>query len=463
MNLKTHAIDWDGIRWNLSSMETIRQKGYVDELVGVVILARGPGGAVGDLVHIYPAEDREPIPAEIVGFRSGRVILMAFGEVTGIRPGCEVISSGGPIRVKCGDGLLGRITDGLGNPIDRKGPAKTNLLRSIYNRPPDAINRDRIHEHLSTGVKVIDSLLTWGRGQRIGIFSGSGVGKSTLMGMIARSTEADINVIALVGERGRELREFIEKDLGEDGLARSVLVIATSDMPPLMRVKAALTAITIAEYFRDQGKNVLFMMDSVTRMAMAQREVGLAAGEPPTTRGYTPSVFALLPSFLERAGTTPGGGTITGLFTVLVEGDDMNEPIADATRGILDGHIVLSRQLAHRNHYPSVDVLQSISRVMVDIVPDEQTQAARRINQVISTYRDAEDLINIGAYQRGSNPEIDLAIEMIPEINEFLQQGIRESVPYDQSAKKMEEIAAQCAVRRISVKPVAKSAQGGAK
>ena len=450
MTLQPPTMDWDSIRWSLDHTQPIRQRGFVDELVGVVILARGPGGAVGDLVYIYPSGDHPPIPAEIVGFRSGRVILMAFGSMTGIRPGCEVISSGGPLQVKCAESLLGRILNGLGVPFDGKGPTKTQTLRSIYNKPPDSITRRRIREPLSTRIKVIDALLTWGRGQRIGVFSGSGVGKSTLMGMIARSSDAQVNVIALIGERGREVREFIEKDLGEEGLARSVLVVATGDNPPLMRVKGALTAITIAEYFRDAGSDVLFMMDSVTRMAMSQREVGLAAGEPPTTRGYTPSVFAMLPAFLERAGTTPGEGTITGLFTVLVEGDDMNEPIADAVRGILDGHIVLSRQLAHKNHYPSVDVLQSISRAMVDIVPEDQVFAARRVCEVSSTYRDAEDLINIGAYQRGSNAEIDLAIEMIPTINAFLKQGIRESIPYEQSIKQMQDIARQCAPRSAS-------------
>ncbi|MEW6237692.1 MAG: FliI/YscN family ATPase [Candidatus Omnitrophota bacterium] len=448
MILTPHSIDWNAIRWSLNLIQPIRQRGYVDELIGVVILARGPGGAVGDLVYIYPAEGQEPVPAEIVGFRSGRVILMAFGEIAGIRPGCEVISSGGPLKIKCGEALLGRILDGMGNPYDGKGPVKTDSLRSIYNRPPSAIHRKRIVKPLATGVKIIDATLTWGQGQRIGVFSGSGVGKSTLMGMIARATEADVNVIGLIGERGREVREFIEKDLGKDGLARSVLIIATGDTPPLTRVKGALTAITVAEYFRDQGKNVLFMMDSVTRMAMAQREVGLAAGEPPTTRGYTPSVFALLPSFLERAGTTPDAGTITGLFTVLVEGDDMNEPIADAVRGILDGHIVLSRKLAHKNHYPSVDILQSISRVMVDIVPEEQVLSARRLMEITSIYRDAEDLINIGAYQRGSNPEIDLAMEMLPTIDAFLKQGIQENVPYAQSVKQLLAIARQCAPRK---------------
>jgi flagellum-specific ATP synthase len=444
MTLKPHPIDWETIHFAVSLTKPIRQRGYVDELVGVVIMSRGPGGAIGDLVYILPSDKPEPIPAEIVGFRHGRVILMAFGEITGIRPGCEVISSGGPVQVKCGIGLLGRIISGLGAPLDGKGVARTNVARSIYNRPPDAVTRRRIEEPLSTGVKVIDSILTWGKGQRVGVFAGSGVGKSTLMGMIARNTDADINVIALIGERGREVREFIEKDLGPEGIARSVLIVATSDNPPLMRVKGALTAMTIAEYFRDQDKNVLFMMDSVTRMAMAQREVGLASGEPPTTRGYTPSVFALLPSFLERAGTTPGKGSITGLFTVLVEGDDMNEPIADAVRGILDGHIVLSRQLAHKNHYPSVDILQSISRVMVDIVPEKQVFSARRLCEITATYRDAEDLINIGAYQKGSNPEIDLAITMTPSINQFLKQGIYTPQSLQDSVQQMIKLAEQC-------------------
>lgn len=446
MTLTPHTIDWDTMRWSIANAHAIRQRGYVDELVGVVILSRGPGGAVGDLVYITPP-NREPVPAEIVGFRSGRVILMAFGDITGIRPGCEVLSTGGPAKVKCSDQLLGRLLDGLGRPNDDKGPIHTTTLRSIYSRPPNAITRQRIQKPLATGVKVIDSMLTWGRGQRLGVFAGSGVGKSTLMGMIARSTEAEVNVIALIGERGREVREFIEKDLGEEGMARSVLIVATSDNPPLTRVKGALTAMTIAEYFRDQGKDVLFMMDSVTRMAMAQREVGLAAGEPPTTRGYTPSVFALLPAFMERAGTSEGVGSITALFTVLVEGDDMNEPIADATRGILDGHIVLSRQLAHRNHYPSVDVLQSISRVMVDITPHEQVMSARRLSQLLSVYHDSEDLINIGAYQKGSNPEIDLAIDMKPTIDAFLQQGIEESFDYNDVVAQMMDIAGMCGPR----------------
>lgn len=443
MSVQEHFINWESMRWALDHVNPILLKGYVDEVVGVVILSRGPGGAVGDLVYIYPSDKNDPIPAEIVGFRGGRVILMTLGDLTGIRPGCEVVSTGGPLKVKCGMGLLGRVLNGLGSPNDEKGPIVSDDIRSIYSKPPDAINRQRIQSPISTGVKVIDAVMTWGKGQRVGIFAGSGVGKSTLMGMISRSSEAEINVIALIGERGREVREFIEKDLGKEGLERSVLIVATGDTPPLMRVKGAFTAMTIAEYFRDQGMSVLFMMDSVTRMALAQREVGLAAGEPPTTRGYTPSVFAMLPSFLERAGTTPDEGTITGLFTVLVEGDDMNEPVADAVRGILDGHIVLSRQLAHKNHYPSIDILQSISRVMVDITPPEQFSAARRLCEVTSTYRDSEDLINIGAYQRGSNPEIDMAIEMTPHINQFLKQGIHESIEPSESIKQMQELAQQ--------------------
>lgn len=453
MTLTQHAIDWDSIRWSIDQTHAIRQRGFVDELVGVVILSRGPGGAVGDLVHIHPTGKQAPIPAEIVGFRSGRVILMAYGDITGIRPGCDVVSTGGPLRVRCGEDLMGRILNGLGSPTDGKGPLKATHLRSIYNRPPDAITRKRITTPLTTGVKALDSLLTWGRGQRVGIFAGSGVGKSTLMGMIARNSDAEINVIALIGERGREVREFIEKDLGPEGLARSVLVVATSDNPPLMRVKGALTAMTIAEYFRDQNKNVLFMMDSVTRMAMAQREVGLAAGEPPTTRGYTPSVFTLLPSYLERAGTSETDGSITALITVLVEGDDMNEPIADATRGILDGHFVLTRQLAHKGHYPSIDILQSVSRVMVDIVTPQQQQAARALNQTYSVYKDAEDLINIGAYQKGSNAEIDMAIERFPEITAFLQQGIQEKFTMEDSVTQLQQIASKCLRKAPSPAP----------
>ncbi len=436
-------IPWQAYRQHINDAALIRQRGYIDELVGLVVLSRGPSGAVGDLVHIMPADGRPRVPAEIVGFRGGRVILMPLGDMRGIAPGSEVISTGKPPEIECGDELLGRVLDGLGNPIDGRGPCVMDVKLTTARSAPNPITRKRIATPLETGVKVIDGILTWGRGQRIGVFSGSGVGKSTLMGMIARNTAAEVNVICLCGERGRELREFIEKDLGDDGLARSVLVIATSDQPALVRVRAPFSAITIAEYFRDKGRDVMFMMDSVTRLAMAQREVGLAAGEPPTTRGYTPSVFAMLPSFLERSGTAEGQGSITGLFTVLVEGDDMNEPIADAVRGILDGHIVLSRQLAARNLYPSVDILQSISRAMVDIVSDPHLIHARRLVELVSTYRDAEDLINIGAYQRGSNPAIDLSMDLIGPIESFIKQAIREKVTLKDSIEQVHMLAAK--------------------
>ena len=438
-------ISWDGYHRLLDDVALIRQRGYIDEIVGLVVLSRGPSGAVGDLVQIIPGGGHPRVPAEIVGFRGGRVILMPLGEMLGVAPGSEVVSTGRPLVVACGDGLLGRILDGLGHPFDGHGPLVTDTSLTTARNAPNPITRKRIQQPLATGIKVIDGLLTWGRGQRIGVFSGSGVGKSTLMGMIARNTEAEINVICLCGERGREVREFIEKDLGEEGLARSVLIVATSDTPALVRVRAPFTAMTIAEYFRDRGANVLFMMDSVTRMALAQREVGLASGEPPTTRGFTPSVFAMLPSFLERSGTTEGEGSITGLYTVLVEGDDMNEPIADAVRGILDGHIVLSRQLAARNLYPAVDILPSISRVMVDIVPPEHVTASRRLGEVISTYRDAEDLINIGAYQRGSNPAIDQSIELIGPVEDYIRQGIHESVAFGDCVTQVHALAARAA------------------
>jgi flagellum-specific ATP synthase len=438
-------VAWQSLDHSIAEVHTIRPRGRIEEVVGLSILSRGPGGSVGDLVYIRPGEDEPRIPAEIVGFRSGQVILMPLGPATGVYPGAEVISTGGPMRMRCGPQLLGRIIDGLGNPVDGKGPIPTEEWHPIVCRPPSAITRRRITTPLATGIKAIDAFLTWGRGQRIGVFSGSGVGKSTLMGMIARNTEAEINVIALIGERGREVREFIEKDLGEDGLARSVLIVVTSDNPALLRVKGALAAMTVAEYFRDQGKDVLFMMDSVTRMATAQREVGLASGEPPTTRGYTPSVFAMLPGFLERAGTCAGEGSITGLITVLVEGDDLNEPVADSVRAILDGHVVLTRQLAIRNHYPAVDIQQSISRLMVDIVPEDHLMAARRLVEVLSVYRNAEDLINIGAYQKGSNPQIDLSIRMIEPIERFLRQGIRETATYHEAVEQLKALAAQAA------------------
>jgi flagellum-specific ATP synthase len=365
---------------------------------------------------------------------------MPLGELSDIGPGCDVLSMGRPLGVNVSHALLGRVLDGLGNPLDTLGPIPAGNYYPLTAAPPHPLRRQMVDRPLSVGVKVIDGLLTLGQGQRIGIFAGSGVGKSALLRMMARYTEADINVIALVGERGREVKEFLDRDLGEKGLARSVVIVATSDQPPLVRLKAALTATAVAEYFRDEGKNVLMMMDSVTRVAMAQRDVGLAIGEPPATRGYTPSVFAFLPRLLERAGAGERG-SITAIYSVLVEGDDMNEPIADAVRGILDGHFVLSRQLAAKNHYPSMDVQRSISRVMSTIVSDEQNNAAGRIRELLSVYEEAQDLINIGAYKPGSNPRVDWALKHINSVNTFLRQAINENVLFDDTVEQLLKLA----------------------
>jgi len=372
--------------------------------------------------------------AEVVGFKDKHVLLMPIGDMSGIGPGNLVVAADKDLEVGVGPALLGRVLDGLGRPIDDKGPLEIEQYYPVENTPPNPMTRPRIHQILPLGVKCIDGLLTVGKGQRMGIFAGSGVGKSTLMGMIARNTKADINVIALIGERGREVRDFLERDLGEEGLKRSVVVIATSDQPALIRLKGALVATAIAEYFRDCGKDVLLLMDSLTRFSMAQREIGLAVGEPPVTRGYTPSVYALMPKLLERSGTSDRG-SITGLYSVLVDGDDMNEPITDTARGILDGHIALSRQLAHRNHYPAVDVLASISRVMNDIVDDEHKKSANELRRNLAVYRDAEDLINVGAYVKGSNPAIDRSIALIQGINDFLTQGTTERFTYNETVE----------------------------
>jgi flagellum-specific ATP synthase len=399
--------------------------GKVTQVIGLTIESLGPSAKIGDICQIYPNYRTNPVLAEVVGFRSDNVLLMPLGDLGAIGPGSEVRGTREPLQVAVGKSLLGRILDGLGQPIDDLGAVPVHEARSIHNEPPNPLTRPTIRSPLSVGVRCIDSLLTTGRGQRIGIFAGSGVGKSTLLGMIARNTSADVNVIALIGERGREVREFIEKDLGEEGLARSVLIVATSDQPALVRIKGALVATTIAEYFRDEGLHVNLMMDSVTRFAMAQREVGLTIGEPPATRGYTPSVFAVLPKLLERAGTGPVG-SITGFYTVLVDGDDMNEPIADAVRGILDGHIVLSRQLANKGHFPAIDILASVSRVMNDLAAVDHAKTAAAFKKLLAVYRDAEDLINIGAYQRGSNRLIDMAVEYKPLMDKFLQQAVHE-------------------------------------
>lgn len=414
--------------------------GKVVQIVGLVIECNGPNVSMGELCYVHSHfEDVEPLPAEVVGFREGYVLLMPLGETKGIGPGCQVVSAQKVLQVKVGPELLGRVIDGLGNPIDGKGQILCQKEYPIQADPPAPLERPVIKDSLYVGVRAIDGLITMGQGQRIGIMAGSGVGKSTLLSMIARNTEADISVIALVGERGREVKEFIERDLGEEGLKRSVVVVATSDKPALVRIKGALTATAIAEYFRDRGRKVVLMMDSVTRFAMAQREVGLTVGEPPATRGYTPSVFALLPRLLERAGTS-AKGSITGIYTVLVDGDDMNEPIADAVRSILDGHIVLSRNIAAQNHFPAIDVLASVSRVMSAVVPKEHMEANRKLRALMAVYKEAEDLIHIGAYVKGSSPKIDEAVQKIDAINDFLCQGVFEVQSFEETIQRLEGI-----------------------
>jgi flagellum-specific ATP synthase len=401
-----------------------QRRGRVSDLIGLIIEATGLQVEVGEVCMVGEGRDRPPVATEVVGFRGGRTLLMPLGDLHGIGPGTIVNPTGRPFRVAVGEPLLGRVIDGLGNPLDGMASPENVLTRSTTSAPPDAFTRPRITDRVGLGVRALDTLVPCGRGQRLGIFAGSGVGKSSLLGMIARSTSAQVNVIALVGERGREVREFIERDLG-DALSRSVVVVATSDQPALVRIRAAFTATAIAEHFRDQGADVMLMMDSVTRFAMAQREVGLAIGEPPATRGYTPSVFALLPQLLERAGTSPTG-SITGLYTVLVDGDDMNEPIADAVRSILDGHVVLTRSLAHTGHYPAIDVLQSVSRLIGEITTDEVRDAGTRLRSALAAYKEKEDLISIGAYQRGTDPLLDSAIMLRPRIDAFLRQQVHQ-------------------------------------
>lgn len=426
----------------LNNSDMVRVRGRITQVVGLVVESEGPQAAIGEVCQIIDRNGREVCRSEIVGFRNNRILSMVLGDLTDIAPGMEIIATGSPLKVGVGNELLGRVLNGLGQPIDGLGEITTSESRSIYANPPNPMLRRRITLPIATGIRAIDGLLTLGKGQRVGIFAGSGVGKSTVLGMIARNTTADVNVIALVGERGRELNDFIERDLGKEGLERSVIVVATSDQPALVRIKAAMTATTIAEYFRDAGMDVMLMVDSVTRLAMAQREVGLTIGEPPTTRGYTPSVFAIMPKFMERAGTA-ARGTITGLYTVLVEGDDMNEPIADTARGILDGHIVLSRRLAAQGHYPAIDVLESISRLMSEIASKDHKKAAMDFQEVMATYREAEDLINVGAYQRRSNPKIDRAIALIDNINGFLKQGVFENVTFPDTIKQLMQICSQ--------------------
>jgi flagellum-specific ATP synthase len=418
------AFNADRYLADLHGADLMRTNGRVRQVIGTVVESNGPPMSIGETATIVYKRSVDPVLAEAVGFRDSKVLLMPLGDLGGISAGADVIALGHPLQIGLTSGLLGRVVDGLGRPIDGKGRIVDATAAEITGTPPNALFRRRVTEPLSIGVRAIDGLLSCGKGQRVGIFSGSGVGKSTILGMIARNTSADVNVIALVGERGKEVRDFIERDLGE-GLRRSVVVVATSDQPALVRIKAAYVATRIAEFFRDAGLDVMLMMDSVTRFAMAQREVGLAIGEPTTTRGYTPSVFAALPKLLERAGTSETG-TITALYTVLVDGDDLNEPVSDAVRSILDGHIVLSRRLAAANQYPAIDVLGSVSRVMPDVVSERHFKAASNVRDLLATYREAEDLINIGAYVAGSNPRVDLAIARNEAIRAFLRQGIHE-------------------------------------
>jgi flagellum-specific ATP synthase len=410
--------------------------GKVNQVVGLVIEGKGPISSVGDSALIYPVDGTPPIDAEVVGFKDGKTLLMPLGDLRGVGIGSKILSRKQAVNTLAGKGLLGRVIDGLGNPIDGKGPINCSDIIPVYRDTVNPMKKKRITEPLDLGIRSMNGLLTCGKGQRIGIFAGSGVGKSVLLGMIARHTEADINVIGLIGERGREVREFIERDLGE-GIERSVVIVATSDQPPLIRVRGAFLTIAIAEYFRDKSNDVLLMMDSLTRFSMAQREVGLAIGEPPTSKGYTPSVFSLLAKLLERAGNGEEEGTMTAIYTVLVEGDDLDDPIADSSRSILDGHIVLSRRLSDMNHYPPIDILKSISRIMKDIVSKEQIEYSSKIVGILSEYDRAEDLINIGAYNPGSNKKIDYAISMMDKARAFLTQNVDQKVTLEDAFNSM--------------------------
>lgn len=425
--IKKANIDFSRYLEAIRKVQTFRVKGKIKELTGLIVKAIVPNVHVGELCYIQIQGTTRTIKAEVVGFKDNDVLLMPLGALEGIGPGNDVLPTGDCLRVPVGENLLGRVLDGLGDPVDGKGPLKCDEYYPVHNIPPDPMTRRRITKPISVGVKAIDAILTTGEGQRVGLFAAAGVGKSTLMGMIARNTEADINVIGLIGERGREVRDFLEQDLGAEGLARSVVICSTSDQPSLVRSKAAYVATAVAEYFRDQGKRVLFMMDSVTRFARALREIGLAVGEPPARQGFTPSVFSTLPRLLERTGNSEKG-SITAFYTILVEGDDMNEPVADEVRSILDGHIVLSRDLANHAHYPAINVAESVSRVMTNIISEDHIFAARKLKEIVANYEKERDLILIGAYESGSNPAVDYAIEKIDEVNEFLKQSVDEKV-----------------------------------
>ncbi|MCX7715736.1 MAG: flagellar protein export ATPase FliI [Clostridia bacterium] len=434
-----NSLQIDELKKRIGEIDTFNYYGKVSRITGLTVESIGPIAQIGEICKICSMDKRNTVLAEVIGFKDHKVILMPYGDLAGISSGSLVVSTKKSLEVKISDELKGRILDGLGNPIDGKGEILSGEYCKVDNTPPNPLARKRIKEILPLGIKAIDSLITCGNGQRIGIFAGSGVGKSTLLGMIARNAKADINVITLVGERGREVNDFIEKDLKEEGLKKSVIVVATSDQPALIRLKSAMIGTAIAEYFRDKGLNVLLLMDSVTRFAMAQREIGMAMGEPPVSRGYTPSVFTVLPKLLERTGTSDKG-CITGLYTVLVDGDDLNEPITDSVRGILDGHIVLSRALANKNHYPAIDVLASISRLMNDIAEGEHIDAANYVKNKMAIYKNAEDLINIGAYKNGSNPEIDEAIGVNKDIEKLLRQKIDEAFDFEQTIDMLKSI-----------------------
>ncbi|BDU50481.1 flagellar protein export ATPase FliI [Haliovirga abyssi] len=423
----------------VKKIDTVKINGKVIRVVGLTIESEGPIVQLGEHCYIKTFNGNDRVDAEVVGFDEDKILLMPLGELKGIGHGCEVVATGRSLSIPVGENMLGRIVDGLGKPMDNNGQIMVEKHMPLDTSAPNPLTRKRIVEPLSVGVRAIDGVLTCGKGQRVGIFAGSGVGKSTLLGMISRNSSADINVIGLIGERGREVREFIERDLGEEGLKKSVVVVVTSDQPALVRIKGAMTATAIAEYFRDKGMNVMLMMDSLTRFAMAQREVGLAIGEPPATRGYTPSVFSMLPRLLERTGNSDKG-TITGLYTVLVDGDDMNDPIADAVRGILDGHIVLSRNIAAKNHFPAIDILVSASRLITEVATKEHVMNARKVREVLANYNEIEDLINIGAYKEGSNVRADYAISKIEEVNSFLKQEIMEKSDLEGAVTSLENI-----------------------
>jgi flagellum-specific ATP synthase len=437
------GYDAESLSRLIDKADPYQEIGLVDQVIGLVIESRGPKAKISDVCLIETGDPFTPtIPTEVVGFKEGKLLLMPLGEMGNLSPGARVVNTGHSFRVNVGPELLGRVLDGLGNPIDDRFDISNDLAFHVHAHAPHPLKRKEISETIPLGVKSIDGFMTVGKGQRIGIFSGSGVGKSTTLGMVARNTEADLSVIALIGERGREVQDFIENSLGAEGMKRSVVVVSTSEQPALMKIKAALVATTIAEYFRKSGKNVMLMMDSLTRVAMALREVGLAVGEPPTSRGYTPSVFAFMPKLLERSGTSDTG-SITGLYTVLVEGDDMNEPVADMVRGLLDGHIVLSRELAEHNHFPAVDVLASISRLMIQITDPKHREAAGKIRDLIATYKRSEDLINIGAYVPGSNPKLDLAVNLRSEIDALLRQDVHDNAPFGSTVEQMLKLASK--------------------